>query len=94
MIFNRRLSAAPALLGEDIRSLTTQERALIQTFPATFKLPGTKSDVEQVIGNAVPVKLAQYVASRLASYIEQIENSGALVLNGQLFESKKTLRAA
>ena len=52
---------------QDMRSLTTYERACIQTFPVNFQLPGTKSDIEQVIGNAVPVKLAEYVAARLAS---------------------------
>ncbi len=53
-----------------VRSLTTQERALIQTFPTSFKLPGTKTDVEQVLGNAVPVKLAQYVAGCLMEHIQ------------------------
>jgi DNA (cytosine-5)-methyltransferase 1 len=77
-----------------MRSLTTQERACIQTFPVSFQLPGTKSDVEQVIGNAVPVKLAEYVASRLAAYIESLEMDGLLPVMGQLFEPKKAYKAA
>lgn len=46
-----------------LHALSTKERALIQTFPSDFVWVGSKTDVEQMIGNAVPVKLAQYVAS-------------------------------
>lgn len=49
-------------ISENIRSLTTKERALIQTFPEDFEWIGTKTHVEQMIGNAVPVKLAEFVA--------------------------------
>lgn len=82
----------PVPIDQEMRSLTTQERALIQTFPKNFKLPGCKSDVEQVIGNAVPVKLAEYVASRLANYIRALESAGELLMPGQLFEPKPTVR--
>jgi DNA (cytosine-5)-methyltransferase 1 len=84
----------PVPANNGIRALTTQERALIQTFPNDFKLPGTKSDVEQVIGNAVPVKLAEYVATALARYIAQCEDMQTLPTFGQLFEPKKTRRYA
>jgi DNA (cytosine-5)-methyltransferase 1 len=84
----------PVPIGVGIRALTSQERASIQTFPDDFKLPGTKSDVEQVIGNAVPVKLAEYVALALAKYIAQCEDAQTLPFNGQLFERKKKLCAA
>jgi DNA (cytosine-5)-methyltransferase 1 len=76
----------PVPVTDGIRSLTTQERALIQTFPDSFQLPGTKSDVEQVIGNAVPVRLAHYVATRLATYIEESRHAQTLPMQGQLFE--------
>ena len=49
-----------------LRSLTTKERSLIQTYPESFNLVGSKSDLEQIIGNAVPVKLARHVAEALA----------------------------
>nr|WP_315228297.1 DNA (cytosine-5-)-methyltransferase [uncultured Albidiferax sp.] len=84
----------PVPVTDGLRSLTTAERALIQTFPASFQLPGTKSDVEQVIGNAVPVKLAEYVGKRLAAYIQALHEDGALTASGQLFEPRKALRAA
>ena len=78
----------PVPANTGIRALTTQERALIQTFPENFLLPGTKSDVEQVIGNAVPVKLAEYVATRLARYIETMDVQGANLGSGQLFQAR------
>lgn len=60
----------PCTLNEQIRALTTLERALIQTFPADFKWQGNKTDMEQMIGNAVPVKLAEFVAQSLLSFIQ------------------------
>ncbi len=57
-------------LNSSIRALTTLERALIQTFPPNFKWCGTKTDMEQMIGNAVPVKLAEFVGKALKSAIE------------------------
>ncbi|BCO25834.1 DNA-cytosine methyltransferase (EC 2.1.1.37) [Rhodoferax lithotrophicus] len=61
---------------------------MIQTFPLEFQFPGCKSDVEQVIGNAVPVKLAEYVGSRLMQYIHTLEANNALPAPCQLFETK------
>ncbi len=58
-------------VSDALRPLTTRERALIQTFPPQFALPGSKTDVEQVIGNAVPVALAAYVATHLRQHIRQ-----------------------
>jgi DNA (cytosine-5)-methyltransferase 1 len=55
-------------IDEKLRPLTTIERSYIQTFPNTFKFKGTKSDLEQTIGNAVPVKLAEYVARCILEY--------------------------
>jgi len=56
-------------LNDSLRALTTEERALVQTFPKGFKWKGNKTDTEQMIGNAVPVKLAEFVASCLIEYI-------------------------
>ena len=57
--------------SSNLRPLTTQERAMIQTFPPHWVWNGTKADVEQMIGNAVPVKLAEYVARCLVDYMER-----------------------
>lgn len=51
--------------------LTSRERALIQTFPADFKLVGSKTEVEQMIGNAVPVNLARFVAETVRIALER-----------------------
>lgn len=63
-------------LNNTIRPLTTIERSYIQTFPVGFfddSIP--KTHIEQMIGNAVPVNLAKYVAESLRDYInnEKIE---------------------
>ena len=57
-----------APVSPELRPLTTYERALIQTFPPDFALEGTKADIEQMIGNAVPVNLAAYVAQAIHSF--------------------------
>lgn len=54
----------------EIRSLTTLERSYIQTFPTTFIFEGTKTALEQMIGNAVPVNLAKFVAEAIKFYLE------------------------
>ncbi|MBK6591168.1 MAG: DNA (cytosine-5-)-methyltransferase [Acidobacteria bacterium] len=56
-------------IDENVRSLSTRERALIQTFPDNIKLTGSKTELEQIIGNAVPVKLAEFVAKALSNYL-------------------------
>lgn len=61
-------------VGDGVRALTTQERALIQTFPADYRWEGNKTDVEQMIGNAVPVKLAEFVARAVIEYIQSVQH--------------------
>lgn len=56
-------------LSDGIRALTTEERSWIQTFPRDFKWKGSKTDIEQMIGNAVPVKLAEFVAKAVLEYL-------------------------
>ena len=53
----------------EVRILTPKERSLIQTFPSDFDFFGSKSDMNVMIGNAVPVNLAKYVGSALMRYI-------------------------
>ncbi len=67
-----------------IRPLTTIERSLLQTFPKTFKFSGTKTNLEQMIGNAVPVHLATFVARSIKEFCEQGEVQDQL----HLFESE------
>jgi DNA (cytosine-5)-methyltransferase 1 len=64
----KRHPADKADISENVRPLTTKERSYLQTFPESFKLEGTKSQLEQVIGNAVPVKMAEYIATCIQKY--------------------------
>ena len=48
----------PVKSTEGIRPLSTHQRSLIQTFLADYRFEGNKTDMEQMIGNAVPVNLA------------------------------------
>ncbi len=65
--------ADPVPLTPDIRSLTCEERGWIQTFPDDFVWEGTKTNLNQIIGNAVPVKLAEYIGYCIKEYIETHE---------------------
>lgn len=64
-----------------VRPLTSVERSYIQTFPPDFKWVGCKTDIEQMIGNAVPVKLAEFVAGA----IKRAEGDAHLTTEGVMF---------
>jgi DNA (cytosine-5)-methyltransferase 1 len=61
----------PVAVSQEVRPLTTLERSQIQTFPKKFKWDGSKTDIEQMIGNAVPVNLAKFVATAILGYYEE-----------------------
>ena len=65
---------------------------MIQTFPASFKLGGSKTEVEQIIGNAVPVKLAEYVALRLKEYLSSKNYPSYSEPDDKVIEAKKPLK--
>ena len=52
------------------RCLTPKERSYIQTFPKEFRFEGSKTDINMMIGNAVPVNLALFVGKALIQYIQ------------------------
>ena len=66
-----------------VRPLTTIERSYIQTFPKTFKFKGTKTNLEQMIGNAVPVNLGKFVGDSILKYIK---NRDVKLLQMSLFD--------
>lgn len=72
----------------DIRPLTTKERSFIQTFPKDFIFEGTKTDLEQIIGNAVPVNLAKFVAQSLMEYINNPVFYSERLFNDLIIPSK------
>ena len=85
---------------EGIRPLTTLERSMIQTFPKEFRFLGNKTNMEQMIGNAVPVNLARYVGECILAYLgknipidyeqirddypEKIVNNSSVTINSEL----------
>lgn len=66
----------PVEIGPLVRALTVKERSYLQTFPKDFIFVGTKTDLNTMIGNAVPVNLAKYVADALMKYIEKYDKGG------------------
>jgi DNA (cytosine-5)-methyltransferase 1 len=73
----------PVEISDKVRPLTTKERSLIQTFPEDFIFNGSKTDLEQIIGNAVPVKLGEYVANCIKEYISDKQENKQITI-GQL----------
>ncbi|MYK18614.1 DNA cytosine methyltransferase [Candidatus Poribacteria bacterium] len=63
-----------APVSKEVRPLTTLERSYLQTFPKSFHFDGSKTDLEQMIGNAVPVKQAEYIARCIEAYISEKES--------------------
>jgi DNA (cytosine-5)-methyltransferase 1 len=51
-----------------VASLSFGMRAKIQTFPGGHQWIGCKTQLEKMVGNAVPVELARYVASAVIRY--------------------------
>lgn len=62
----------PVPISDKIRALSMQERAMVQTFPKDFKFNTTKTNVEQLIGNAVPVKLSKFIGLRILEHEEGV----------------------
>ncbi|MDD4493341.1 MAG: helix-turn-helix domain-containing protein [Eubacteriales bacterium] len=71
--WNEHYAADPIEIGPEVRALTVLERSYLQTFPKSYKFEGSKSDMNQMIGNAVPINLAKFVADALSEYIADSE---------------------
>jgi len=56
------------------RTLTPREGARIQSFPDDFEFTGTKTSIYKQIGNAVPPKLAFFLAEVLKNAKDYIDN--------------------
>ena len=66
---------AASIATPNLRPLTTKERSLIQTFPKDWDLFGAKSEIEQIIGNAVPVKLAEFIGKAII----EVDNDSPII---------------
>jgi len=56
-----------------VRYFTIRESARLQTFPDTYSFSGSWSEAMRQLGNAVPVQLAQIVATSVVNHIKLIE---------------------
>lgn len=68
---------------DNITHLSLRQRATIQTFPQDFRFTDlhiSRGDLEQMVGNAVPVELAHFVAARLQEHIHA-RNAGGIVMD-------------
>lgn len=81
----------PVKSKDGIRALTTLERSYIQTFPRTFKFIGNKTDVEQMIGNAVPVNLGTFVATAITKYLACPHQQRSLEIDFEQWEPAERL---
>jgi DNA (cytosine-5)-methyltransferase 1 len=81
----------PVKSKEGVRSLDTKERSYIQTFPRDFVFEGSKTDLEQMIGNAVPVNLAKIVATAIAKYIATPHQNRNLEIDFDSWELEERL---
>ena len=54
------------------RRLSWREVAAIQTFPTDLEFCGDLTSIYKQIGNAVPVKLAEFVANYIRPYLERV----------------------
>lgn len=62
----RRLDSAPT---DKARPLRPAERGMIQSFPIEFNWIGKAREIHQMIGNAVPVKLAEAIGRAIMEYV-------------------------
>lgn len=81
----------PVKSKEGIRPLTMLERSYVQTFPSDYRFVGNKTDIEQMIGNAVPVNLAMFVGTSISKYIASPHQYRSLEIDFDNWEIEKRL---
>lgn len=59
---------------DETRPFTVREYARIQSFPDEWNFAGTVLSQYKQIGNAVPVKLAEYIGKSIIKYLNQFED--------------------
>jgi DNA (cytosine-5)-methyltransferase 1 len=55
-----------------VRYFTVRESARIQTFPDDYVFPVTWTESMRQLGNAVPVKLGQAIADKIATHLKDV----------------------
>ena len=62
-----------ALHGVITGRLNEAVKRNLMCFPEEFMFVGAKTDIEQAIGNAVPVKMAEYIGRAILNYMQQYD---------------------
>lgn len=57
------------------RCPTVRESARLQSFPDDFVFVGNKTQQNRQVGNAVPVRMAFYIATQLKNYLDDCKNN-------------------
>ena len=57
---------------EQQRTITVREAARLQSFPDDFEFVGSRGNAYQMIGNAVPPKLANVIAKAVAELLKEV----------------------
>lgn len=73
------------------RYVTPREMARLQTFPDDFIFKGSKSDVIEQIGNAVPVRLAEEIGREIQKKYPQIHERQRVEIQRQEGEAQDVL---
>lgn len=63
-------ATSPEIHVNKTRRLSARECAILQTFPDDFVFYGSLNSLYRQIGNAVPVKLAEIIASEIKPYLK------------------------
>lgn len=80
--------AVPEEQLQGVTQLSLRQRATIQTFPQDYQFENldiSRCDLEQMVGNAVPVELSRFIANRLDEYIQNIPVGGIALNRPQNF---------
>jgi len=74
-------------LDGSVRYFTVRESARIQTFPDNYRFCGSWTESMRQLGNAVPVRLANIVASSLYAFLESLPRNKEAQGVGQTIQS-------
>ena len=59
----------PVIHPEENRYLTNREKAILHTFPISYKFYGTESSISQQIANAVPPRFSELLSKKLEEFL-------------------------
>lgn len=64
------LSVSPLIHPTEDRTLTVAEAKALQGLPGSFRICGTLSQMQQQVGNSVPVAIGRYIKNALLKMLD------------------------